>query len=58
MRDVSFYVWLCVTCRQVWLDGVEIELPELEGLVLLNIGSWGGGCRPWQLGNSSCMPAR
>ena len=26
-----------------------INLPEVEGLVVLNIASWGGGCRPWEL---------
>ncbi|XP_055877944.1 diacylglycerol kinase epsilon-like isoform X1 [Biomphalaria glabrata] len=32
---------------KVELDGREIELPELEGVVVLNISSWGGGCQPW-----------
>ena len=31
------------------LDGEEIELTEIEGIVVLNIASWGGGCRPWEL---------
>lgn len=35
---------------QVTLDSKEIELPELEGVVVLNITSWGGGCRPWGSG--------
>ncbi|KAK6170405.1 hypothetical protein SNE40_018809 [Patella caerulea] len=34
---------------QVELDGKPIDLPEIEGLVILNISSWGGGVRPWQL---------
>ncbi|XP_063681295.1 diacylglycerol kinase epsilon-like [Bolinopsis microptera] len=29
------------------LDGRAIELPELEGIVLLNIGSWSSGCDMW-----------
>lgn len=32
---------------RVELDGVPLVLPPLEGLVVLNIGSWGGGCQPW-----------
>lgn len=35
---------------KVELDGRPLELPELEGLVVLNISSWGGGCRPWHVG--------
>uniref|UniRef100_A0A1I8FQ32 DAGKa domain-containing protein n=1 Tax=Macrostomum lignano TaxID=282301 RepID=A0A1I8FQ32_9PLAT len=31
----------------VILDGRPLNLPELEGLVVLNIASWGSGCRPW-----------
>ncbi|KAL4240231.1 hypothetical protein ACF0H5_001025 [Mactra antiquata] len=31
------------------IDGEEIELNDIEGLVVLNIPSWGGGCRPWEL---------
>lgn len=32
---------------ELWLDGGKIELPPLEGLLFLNISSWGGGCRIW-----------
>jgi len=32
------------------LDGKEITLPQLEGVVILNIASWGAGCHPWQIG--------
>ncbi|KAK3732320.1 hypothetical protein RRG08_055903 [Elysia crispata] len=35
---------------KVELDGREIALPELEGVVVLNIASWGGGCQPWGTG--------
>lgn len=30
------------------LDGERINLPNLEGIVVLNIGNWGGGCRLWE----------
>ena len=29
------------------MDGKLIHLPDLEGVVVLNIPSWGGGCQPW-----------
>lgn len=32
---------------RVFVDGVELELPELEGIVLLNINSWSAGCTVW-----------
>lgn len=35
------------------LDGKYIDLPEIEGIVILNISSWGGGCKVWQLGSNS-----
>lgn len=40
---------------EVELDGQQITLPSLEGLVVLNISSWGGGCRPWQVGKDGEM---
>ena len=36
---------------EVKLDGREVELPNLESLVVLNIPSWGAGVRPWELGS-------
>ncbi|KAH9495777.1 hypothetical protein Btru_013297 [Bulinus truncatus] len=39
------------------LDGQEIQLPELEGVVVLNIASWGGGCQPWGNYQDSSMTA-
>lgn len=30
------------------IDGREIELPELESVVILNIPSWGGGAHIWR----------
>jgi len=35
------------------LDGKPVELPPIEGIVVLNIASWGGGCRPWEINGSS-----
>ena len=32
---------------QLFLDGSELELPELEGVVILNINSWSAGCSIW-----------
>ena len=34
------------------LDGVPVELPSVESVVVLNIPCWGAGVRPWQLGRS------
>ncbi|XP_051850200.1 diacylglycerol kinase epsilon [Antechinus flavipes] len=30
------------------LDGERVDLPNLEGIIVLNIGYWGGGCRLWE----------
>lgn len=30
-------------------DGKVLDLPSLEGIVVLNILSWGGGANPWGL---------
>jgi Diacylglycerol kinase accessory domain len=41
------------------MDGQPVELPPIEGIVLLNIASWGGGCQPWTIntnGNSNKIP--
>lgn len=35
---------------QLEMDERKIDLPELEGIVVLNINSWCGGCELW-LGN-------
>lgn len=42
------------------MDGEEIKLDNIEGFVVLNIASWGGGCRPWELAESKddFSPAR
>ena len=34
-------------CSQLYLDDTEYELPELEGVVILNINSWSAGCCMW-----------
>ncbi|XP_066906580.1 diacylglycerol kinase epsilon [Halyomorpha halys] len=34
---------------EVELDGLKIQLPELEAVVILNIASWGAGCHVWEL---------
>ena len=34
------------------LDGVKIDLPQLEGVVILNINSWSGGCQIWTKNNT------
>lgn len=33
------------------LDGKKINLPQLEGILVLNISSWCGGCEIWK-----CFP--
>ncbi|CAD6188834.1 unnamed protein product [Caenorhabditis auriculariae] len=32
----------------LFLDDVLIELPDIEGLVILNIPFWGAGVKPWE----------
>lgn len=31
----------------IYVDGKKVDLPSLEGVVLLNISSWGAGTDPW-----------
>ncbi|KAL7648458.1 UNVERIFIED_CONTAM: hypothetical protein RMT77_000364 [Armadillidium vulgare] len=35
---------------ELWMDGKKIKLPDMEALVILNIGCWGAGVRPWAMG--------
>ncbi|XP_043946398.1 diacylglycerol kinase epsilon isoform X2 [Protopterus annectens] len=43
---------------QLELDGERVELPELEGIIVLNIAYWGGGCRLWEgMGDEPYPPA-
>jgi len=32
---------------EIYLDGVSQKLPQLEGVVILNINSWSAGCSVW-----------
>uniref|UniRef100_A0A1B6C2W1 Diacylglycerol kinase n=2 Tax=Clastoptera arizonana TaxID=38151 RepID=A0A1B6C2W1_9HEMI len=34
---------------EVFLDGKEVELPEIESVVILNIPSWGAGVNLWPM---------
>lgn len=38
------------------LDGREVDLPELESIVVLNINSWGAGVPVWSLGGGDQSP--
>jgi diacylglycerol kinase (ATP) len=38
---------------EVELDGVHLKLPELEGVVVLNINSWGAGVPVWGNGGEN-----
>ncbi|XP_061580676.1 diacylglycerol kinase epsilon [Cololabis saira] len=41
------------------LDGERVALPSLEGIIVCNIGYWGGGCRLWDgMGDEPCPPTR
>ncbi|XP_012271942.1 diacylglycerol kinase epsilon [Orussus abietinus] len=35
---------------EVYLDGVQVELPSIESIVVLNIPSWGAGVNLWEMG--------
>lgn len=36
-----------VLYAQLEMDGVRVDLPELEGIIIVNINSWCGGCPIW-----------
>lgn len=40
---------------KLYLDGSEYDLPELEGVVILNINSWSAGCSIWDDSNKDGM---
>ncbi|KZC08572.1 PREDICTED: diacylglycerol kinase epsilon [Dufourea novaeangliae] len=35
---------------EVYLDDVKVDLPSIEGIVILNISSWGAGVNLWNIG--------
>jgi len=41
------------TCKDLWrrieleVDGRLVELPPCEGIIILNLMSWGSGANPW-----------
>ncbi|GMT34348.1 hypothetical protein PFISCL1PPCAC_25645, partial [Pristionchus fissidentatus] len=41
------------TCKDLWkrieleVDGKPVELPNIEGIIVLNLLSWGSGANPW-----------
>ncbi len=41
---------------ELYMDGNRIELPEIESIVILNIPSWGAGCRLWDMLNPGKFP--
>lgn len=44
---------------EVYLDGVPQKLPDLEGVVVLNINSWSAGCSMWSdSGKDNFTPSR
>jgi hypothetical protein len=42
--------------QKVYLDDKLIKLPDLESIVVLNISSWGAGCRVWANQNDPSLP--
>ncbi|XP_067128427.1 diacylglycerol kinase epsilon isoform X2 [Centruroides vittatus] len=40
------------------LDGRNVQLPEVEAIVVLNIPSWGAGIRPWTMGKQQNVPVQ
>lgn len=40
-------------CKDLWrrieleVDGKAVELPSCEGIIILNLLSWGSGANPW-----------
>uniref|UniRef100_A0AAG5DBT8 Diacylglycerol kinase n=1 Tax=Anopheles atroparvus TaxID=41427 RepID=A0AAG5DBT8_ANOAO len=66
-RFVNKLLYLCFGTQQVmqqdcveleknlelYLDGVRIELPQLQSVVVLNIDSWGAGVKLWEMSKNS-----
>lgn len=38
---------------ELYMDGERVELPEIESIVILNIPSWGAGCKLWEMLDAS-----
>ncbi|PIC18100.1 hypothetical protein B9Z55_024116 [Caenorhabditis nigoni] len=38
---------------ELYLDDVHVNLPDIEGLIFLNIPYWGAGVKPWATYNDS-----
>lgn len=50
---------MSVYVKQLELDGERVLLPSLEGIIVCNIGYWGGGCRLWEgMGDEPSPPTR
>ncbi|CAJ0571108.1 unnamed protein product, partial [Mesorhabditis spiculigera] len=41
---------------ELTVDGKVVELPEIEGLIFLNIPCWGAGVEPWSMEPNEEMP--
>lgn len=39
----------------LFIDDEPVSLPPVQAIVLLNIESWGAGCKPWNLGPGSYL---
>jgi len=42
----------------LFIDDEPVPLPPVQAIVLLNIESWGAGCRPWNLGPGGSVAAK
>lgn len=59
INPMLVFVCVCVFPPQLELDGERVALPSLEGIIVCNIGYWGGGCRLWEgMGDEPCPPTR
>ena len=39
----------------LYLDNKLVELPEIEGVCVLNIPYWGAGVQPWTMGSGKLI---
>ncbi|XP_069785735.1 diacylglycerol kinase epsilon isoform X2 [Narcine bancroftii] len=57
-RQQSPFLFSSRIINKLELDGERIALPKLEGVIVLNIAYWGGGCRLWEgTGSEPCPKA-